>query len=48
MLRLSAAKDAVALSDPATQPNVRIGRESRASPRPSRRRNEEWSYVARS
>ncbi len=33
-----AAKDAVALSDTATQPNVRICRESRASPRPSRRR----------
>jgi hypothetical protein len=34
-----AAEDAVALSDTATQPNVRICRESRASPRPSRRRN---------
>ena len=32
-----AAKDAVALSDTATQPNVRICRESRASPTPSRR-----------
>jgi hypothetical protein len=30
---------ALALSDPATQPNVRIRRESRASRRPTRRRN---------
>ena len=34
-----AANEAIALSDTAAQPNVRICRESRASPRPSRRRN---------